>query len=64
MKLKFKSNRPSNWVCCGNGKCCPTVSFDSNDNAVIVDDFGGTVKMSADQFLSFVELIKESVTIE
>jgi hypothetical protein len=41
---------------CGTNNCCPTVTVDKEGNHVLKDDFGGTVKLSKEQF-SFLKEI-------
>lgn len=58
--MKLKSTKPNKITLCGkkNG-CCPTIVFDENNNVSISDDFGGSVKISASEFLILGEKLSE-----
>ena len=51
---------------CSKTTCCPTISIDTDSNTVtLTDDFGGTVKMSVEQWVSIVgEAINISMELE
>ena len=35
---------------CGVQGCCPTIDFTDSENVVLKDDFGGTVKLTREQW--------------
>lgn len=35
---------------CGTSGCCPTITLGDNGEHTIVDDFGGTVRLTQEQF--------------
>lgn len=43
------NQRPSKIVLCGGKSCCPEINFDDDGNSVITDDFGGSVKLTAEE---------------
>jgi len=62
MDLNTEPGRGSNkrvLTLCGTQGCCPTVELDPDNNTVTIkDDFGGTVKLTTDEWRSAMEQMK------
>ncbi|MGM0629373.1 MAG: hypothetical protein ACQESA_03020 [Patescibacteria group bacterium] len=43
---------------CGDGGCCPAVDLTNPEEVTIVDDFGGVVILSRDQWRELLERFK------
>lgn len=56
---KRPSDEPTVYTLCGAQGCCPTVTVE-DDNLVIADDHGGSVRLTRAEWLSAVEQVKVS----
>jgi hypothetical protein len=42
---------PNQIILCGGKSCCPEINFDDSGNAIVTDDFGGSVKLTEEEVL-------------
>lgn len=50
---------PNKIILCGGKSCCPEINFDNDGNAVLTDDFGGSVKLTAEEVSILTEQLAQ-----